>query len=947
MPRDLTALLSPKSIAVIGASRSPEKVGAIVLKNIKESGFAGKIYPVNPNADLIHDLPCVKDVSSLPEVVDLAIVALPAGQVMATFNQIGEKGIKNVVVYSAGFKETGEEGAKLEKELADTAVKHGLNVLGPNCMGFVNNAVPVNATFGQTTNLKGNLRFMAQSGAIAAALFDWCQSVSLGFAQFVTLGNKAVITENDVLAYFQANPTDTSGQSGLSFVHPIGLYLESIADGAEFLRLTSAISQTDPIIIIKPGKTPAAALAMQSHTGSIAGADDILDAALKQAGVWRCQTLEDFFDLTRAFAWENAPAGPRVAIISNAGGAAVISADAVVESGLELPQFDETTRVKLSENLPRSASIVNPVDVLGDALAERYLQAAEIILATNQADALLVILTPQVMTQVAKTAEVIGQLSQKYQKPIFCSFMGGRLVHEGEQILNQNKIPSFRFPERAIYAIGAMWQWRQRQIELPQAAIPSNPSEKSVGRIKEIATAAVLKKQQSLDNLEANEVVANLGIPTPPTAAVASLDEAKNFGQTNGWPVVLKLSSPALLHKANLGGVVTNIWNEAQLELAWDRLSHKIPELPEEVRQHFGYQIQKEVVSGVEVIVGIKHDPTFGPVLLFGAGGQLAELVADKNLKILPINPDQAKELVGRSKVFKLLASHPGEPPYALDKLYDLVIKLTGLIPIIPEATDVEINPVIVTHNDVWAVDCKILLAGGVRTTAGPKFHTATLTSNTVLAAKSHYLELECEDPLVYKPGQYISIKVAPNRINSYSIAGSAGEHKVFLLVDTTPGGVGSKFFENAKPGDKMGYLGPFGNFTLKTDDGAKHLLFLGTGTGCSPLRSILEAALNKPTHDAPVDFYFGLRHSSDIFWQDYFAKLSAEHPEFHFTLALSKPDEAWHGQVGHITDLVRQIPDASQSSAYLCGNQAMIDEATKILIEHNCPKERIYTEKF
>lgn len=947
MPRDLTALLSPKSIAVIGASRSPEKVGAIVLKNIIESKFPGKIYPVNPNAQTIGELQCFPDAASLPETPDLAIIALPAGLVAEAVNQIGEKGVKNVAVFSAGFKETGDEGAKLERELTDIAAKYSLNLLGPNCMGYVNNTLPVNATFGQTTSSSGNLRFISQSGAIAASLFDWCQSVGLGFSQFVTLGNKAVLTENDVLAYFQINPSETGDQTELAAVHPIGMYLESIADGGEFLRLTSAISQTDPIIIIKPGKTPAAAAAMQSHTGSIAGADDILDAALKQAGVWRCLTLEDFFDLTRAFAWENAPQGPRVAIISNAGGAAVISADAVVESGLLMAEFDQATKTKLSENLPRSASIVNPVDVLGDALAERYLQAAETILATDQADVLLVILTPQVMTQVAKTAEVIGQLSQKYQKPIFCSFMGGQLVHEGEQILNQRKIPSFRFPERAIYAIGAMWQWRQRQIEPVQGAGPNNTPEKSMSRIKEIAAAAVLKKQQSLDNLEANEVVANLGIPTPPTAGVTGLDEAKKFAQTNGWPVVLKLSSPALLHKANLGGVVTNIWNEAQLELAWDRLSHKIPELPEEVRAHFGYQIQKEVISGVEVIVGIKHDPTFGPVLLFGAGGQLAELVADKNLKILPINLDQAKELVGKSKVFKLLTSHPGEPPYSLDKLYDLIIKLTGLVPIIPEATDIEINPVIVTHNDVWAVDCKILLAGGVRTTAGPKFHTATLVSNTILAAKFHYLELECDDPLVYKPGQYISIKVAPNRINSYSIAGNTRDNRVFLLVDTTPGGVGSKFFENAKPGDKMGYLGPFGNFTLKTDDGAKHLLFLGTGTGCSPLRSILEAALKKPTHDAPVDFYFGLRHSSDIFWQDYFAKLSAEHPEFHFTLALSKPDEAWHGQAGHITDLVRQIPDASQCSAYLCGNQAMIDEATKILVEHNCPKERIYTEKF
>jgi NAD(P)H-flavin reductase len=395
--------------------------------------------------------------------------------------------------------------------------------------------------------------------------------------------------------------------------------------------------------------------------------------------------------------------------------------------------------------------------------------------------------------------------------------------------------------------------------------------------------------------------------------------------------------------------VVTNIWDEAQLELAWDKLSHKTSELPPEARDHIRFQIQKDVVSGIEVIVGLKVDPTFGPVLLFGAGGQLAELVADRNLKILPVDLDQVKQLVSQSKVYKLLQSRPGEPDYALDKLYDLIVNLTRLIPIIPEATDIEINPVIVTHNDVFAVDCKVLLAGGaVHPTAVPKFHTATLVNATTLAAKFHYLELLSDDPLIYQPGQYVSIKVAPDRINSYSIAGSGGERKFYLLVDTSPGGPGSKFFENIKPGDKLAYLGPFGIFTLKPDDGAKRLLFLGTGTGCSPLRSILEAALKNPKIKGPVDFYFGLRYSSDVFWQDYFQKLSQDYPNFHFTLVLSRPDETWHGQAGHITDLLQKaIPDASGCSAYLCGNQAMIDEATNILLKSNCPKGRIYTEKF
>lgn len=952
MSKDLTHLFSPNSVAVIGASRSPEKVGSIVLNNIVSSKFQGKIYAVNPNAQNINDIQCFPDVISLPEVPDLAIIAIPAEKVIAILNQIGEKGIKNVIVFSAGFKEIGEAGEKLEKDLLQSTAKYGLNILGPNCLGYVNNNLPLNATFGQTENIRGNLRFISQSGAIAASLFDWCQSMNLGFSQFITLGNKSVINENDVLEYFKSNEAKypNAEEEGLSSVNPIGMYLESVTTGSDFVKLTGEIGKTNPIFIIKPGKTKAAARAMQSHTGAIAGEDDILEAALNQAGIYRCATLEDFFDVARAFSWEEAPNGDRIAIISNAGGPAVISADAVEEAGLKLAQFSEETKNKLLQVLPRSASILNPIDVLGDALADRYASACETILETDQADALLIILTPQMMTQVEKTAQIIGGLSKKYKKPIFCSFIGGRLVGEGEKILNQAKIPSFRFPERAISTIGAMWKWKNHQLELAQEVpVISEPSPSEPQQIKTIVDEALKLHQQSLDALQANDVVANLGIKTPPTAAVISFEEAKKFAEENGWPVVLKLTSHRIIHKAFLGGVVTGIWNDNQLDIAWDRLIHKLMEFPEPIRNEVRFQIQKDVVSGVEVIVGLKHDPTFGPILLFGAGGELAELVEDKNIRILPVDKDRVVDLVARSKVYKLLQNAEGEPPYALEKLYDLITKFTQIVPMIPEATDIEINPVIVTHNDVWAVDVKLILAEAkAKKGIVPKFHTATLKNAIVLASKFRYLEFESEEPLMYKPGQYISVKVAPNRINSYSIASGDGQPNFSLLVDTSPGGPGSKFFENIKPGDKVAYMGPFGTFTFKEEDGAKRLLFLGTGSGCSPIRSMLESALRNPNITIPIHFYFGLRHSDDVFWKDYFEKLAQEHPNFHFNLVLSKPDETWHGQVGHITEtLQKEIPDASDSSAYLCGNPKMVEEASVILKNSKCPEERIYTEKF
>lgn len=943
MPKDLTSLFSPKSVCVIGASRSPEKVGEIILKNIINSKYAGEIYPVNPNVETINDLKCYPDVKSIPEIPDLAIIAIPAAFVLEELEQIGEKGIKNVIVITSGFKEIGSEGEKLEKDLEDLAKKYNINVLGPNCMGFINNLCPINATFGQPVNQLGNLRFITQSGAIASSLFDWCSSTGLGLSEFITLGNKAVINEVDVLAYFyqqfQKNPAE---------IQPVGLYLESISNGPEFLRITTEIAQTNPIFIIKPGKTKEAAKAMQSHTGAIAGEDSVLDAALKQAGIIRCQTLEDFFDMSRAFSWENAPIGPRVAIISNAGGPAVICADAVAGEGLELAEFDTQTKEQLTNALPRFASTANPVDVLGDALADRYATAAEIILKTNQADALVVILTPQVMTQIEKTAELIGNL-KKYNKPIFCAFIGGSLIAQGEKKLNEEKIPVFRFPERAIAAIGAMRRWKKYQDE--KKAIVAETAETvqiNQEKISEIIDNAEKNTQKTLDNFESNEILVQAGIPTPATQIITDLNQAKNFAEINSWPVVLKLSSPGLLHKKDIGGVVTDISNNWQLELVWDNFTRRIATMSPDIRDHIKVQIQKDILSGIEVIIGVKRDPTFGPVMLFGAGGTFTELIGDRNLHLLPITLEDARKLVERSKISTILNGYRNQPAYHLTKLYDAIIRLAKIIESNPEITEIEINPLIITLNKVWAVDAKVVLTEG-KTPAipVPKFRIATAVNHTILAAKFHYIVFETEAPFIYQPGQYVNVKISQQRINCYSIATNEGQNRFGLLIDTKPGGIGSKFFENIKTGDKITYLGPFGVFKFKPDDGAKKILLMGTGSGISPLRCILDELLKNKVQK-PIYFYFGLRFSQDVFWHDYFQKLAEANPNFNYKLVLSKPDDSWKGLSGHVTDLIKtDFPDANECAAYLCGNKQMTEEATTLLIAQGCPKERVYAEKF
>lgn len=873
--------------------------------------------------------------ASLPEAPDLAIVAIPAAGVLEALNQIGEKGTKNVVVLSAGFKEIGPEGEQLEKTLIETAKKYGLNVIGPNCLGFVNNLCPINATFGQLVKDSGSLRFVSQSGALATSLFDWCNTSGLGFSQFITLGNKAVINENHVLEYF----AQSDG--------PIGLYLESISGGPEFLKIAQEISKKNPIFAIKPGKSEMAAKAMKSHTGAIAGADSVLEKAFLQAGILRCAELEDFFNLARAFAWEKPPDGPKVAVISNAGGPAVVIADAIAAAGLELVEFDPTTHAQLAKILPRTASVLNPVDVLGDALADRYTAAAQIVLGMSQADALVVILTPQLMTQIEKTAESIGNLSRAYKKPIFCSFMGGNMVVAGEKILNQYHIPSFNFPERAVKALSAMWQWNKWRLGKNPDPTPTTFSFDH-NRAKEIIDSATQQNRGTLDTLEANEIITAAGITTPRTAPVVDLKQAKDFANAAGWPVVLKLSSPGLIHKTEVGGVIKGINNESQLEAAWDKLEQKIKTLDKEICSHLHIQIQKEIDGGVEVIVGVKRDPTFGPVLLFGAGGTMAELIADRNLFLLPAELPQIKELVQQSKIFPILNGFRGEPPYALDKLYDLILHLGKLVESTPEVSEIEMNPVIVTLNDVWAVDARVILsAGEVKSATSPKFMTATTVTHTILAGKFHYLVFEPEEPLIYQPGQYVSVKVADARINAYSIAGSVGVNKFCLLVDASPGGIGSKFFENLKVNDKILFLGPFGTFTLKADDEVNNLVFLGTGSGISALKNMVESLLTKGVQK-DITLYFGLRFPSDVFWKDYFEEMATKYPNFHFKFCLSKPDESWKGNVGHVNDLLKaDFPDTKNIAAYLCGNKQMIEETQSILIASGCPKERVYFERF
>lgn len=696
---NLSRMLNPSSVAIVGASRDPNKLGSIVVKNIMHSGFRGTIYPVNPKAEKVFDIKCYKNLSLLPETPDLVIISLPAEFVLDALVDVVKRGSKDVVIFSAGFKETDSTGAQLEKTLLNYALENGLNILGPNCLGFANTTTPINATFGKVPKASGNLRFISQSGAVAAGIFDWAAHTGLGFSEFVTLGNKTVLDETEVLRHWAHVDFAESA--------PIGMYLESITNGKEFLKIATKLSQKHPLFILKPGKSKAAQKAMQSHTGAIAGEDYVLETAFKQAGIIRCHDIQDMFDMSLAFSWLQVPKGPNMAVVSNAGGPAVISADLISEFGLNLaPLSPETTKL-LSEHLPRSASLANPIDVLGDALADRYRYALKAVLAEDSVDSVLVILTPQVMTQIRETAQVISELSKEYKKPIVCTFIGGTQVSAGEKVLNINQIPSYRFPERAIKAIANMYKWQSwvyRNGNLRNATETMPLGNPILAKAETILTETKASGKKALDILGANKILGLVDIKLPESQQVASFDDAMSFAQRVGYPVVLKVSSPDVLHKKDVGGVITGIRSYEDLVIAYKDISEQSSKLRGNV------VIQKQIEDGIEVIIGVKKDPSFGNVLMFGAGGTLAELIEDRNLHLLPVDLFDVQKLVETSKVAKLLSGYRGDTKFALEKLYDLIINVSLLAESLENVEAIEINPVIVTKSEVWAVDGKIII---------------------------------------------------------------------------------------------------------------------------------------------------------------------------------------------------------------------------------------------
>ncbi|MBI2464678.1 acetate--CoA ligase family protein [Candidatus Shapirobacteria bacterium] len=695
MTRQLDGLFNPKSIAIVGASSDPLKVGAIALKNIILSGYKGKLFPVNPNINEFGGLKFFKNITSLPQIPDLVVVAVPVIKVFEILTECGEKGVKNIVIFSSGYKETGTDGKKIEDELVEIAEKYKLNILGPNCMGFASTHLPLNVTFGHSEIDKGVLKLVSQSGSLAASLFDWCNTTKLGFDSFVTIGNKAVLSEVDILEYWEGQLSNESNPR----IVPVGMYLESIDRGTDFINIVKKITPNNPVFIMKPGKGKSAARAMQSHTGAIAGEDKIFESAIAQVGGIRCHELSDFFDLAQVFTWSKVPSGPRVAVVTNAGGPAVMVSDSIEKYGLELATLTESTKKSLREYLPKIASIQNPIDLLGDALQDRFEKVLNKVIDDENTDSILVVLTPQLMTQVEKTAEVIGTVSSKTTKPIYCTFVGGKKVATGRDILNKLKITNFDFPERAVKTLATVWKWEKWRKGVEQFSSDTTKTIKM--DVDEI--------QAALENYDKEKIMSILSVKTPATAIVKTEVDALGFAKVNGWPVVLKIRSEDILHKSDIGGVKTNIRDVVELEKSFGEIKKVVVGLQSSYSEPIKIEIQSQIGSGVEVIVGVKRDPVFGIFILFGAGGKYAEILDDHSLISWPTDMENIKKIVSQSKVYKLLAGYRDDSAYNLDSLYQAIDGLGQLMSVFEEIKEMEINPLVITHDKTWAVDIKIV----------------------------------------------------------------------------------------------------------------------------------------------------------------------------------------------------------------------------------------------
>ena len=689
----------PKSVAVIGASREPGSVGHSIFRNMLSYGFKGEVFGINPKGGEVLGQPLYPNLAAAGKPIDLAIIAVPAKIVPAVIQDCGKAGVDSVVIISAGFKETGSEGAQLERQVTQIAREHGLRIIGPNCLGVVVPAIGLNGSFAAGMPPAGKVALLSQSGALATAMLDWALGQGLGFSKFVSFGNAADIGLTELL---RALAEDEESKVILA-------YLEGVKNGPEFMAVAREVTRKKPLVVVKSGSTSGGARAVSSHTGSLAGSEQAYDAAFRQAGVIRVTSVEQLYDYAMAFAALPLPKGRSLALITNAGGPGIMATDAAERIGLRLAAFEKGTIDRLRSQLPPAASFYNPVDLLGDAPPERFEFAAETLLEDPNVHSVIAIATPQAMTKIEETARVIARVASHNQVPIVGCLMGGQEMGKGTEVLNEAGVPCYGFPERAVAALAATANYREWR-EKPEDQIPAFSAERE--KVKETLGRVRAEGRLNLGELEAREVIAAYGFRVPKGGLARSPEEAADLAAQLGFPVVMKIASPDILHKSDIGGVRVGIDRREQVidtyELMTMRARRYMPEA-----DIWGVSVQEMVTQGKEVILGMSRDPQFGPLVMFGLGGIYVEVLKDVVFRVAPFGRREASEMVSEIRAYPLLAGVRGERPADLKAIEEALLRLSQLAADFPEIVEMDVNPLKVAEPGAGAVaiDARITIA--------------------------------------------------------------------------------------------------------------------------------------------------------------------------------------------------------------------------------------------
>ncbi len=701
---NLKALFEPETIAVIGSSRRKEAVGYAILHNLVSAGFKGKLYPINPNVDTLEDLKCYPSILEVPDQIDLAVIIVPSVRVPDTLRQCGQKGVQAVIVISAGFREIGGEGVRLEKEVSDISKQYHMPVLGPNCLGLINTntKTSMNASFSRTMPKPGNIAFISQSGALCAAILDYAKGENIGFSKFISMGNKADLTELDMLRYLKDDPdTDV-----------ILMYVEDLVDGRAFIEvareITGDMGKTKPIIAIKAGRTPQGAKAASSHTGSLMGTDEIYDAIFTQAGVIRAASVQELLDLATGFAYEPIPRSNRVVIVTNAGGPGIMATDACVKQGLEIAELQKSTREALAKVLPPTASLSNPVDVIGDAQHDRYEEALNIVAKDPNVDSVLVLLTPQAMTDVEETAKVVVDFDDRTALPVVSCFMGLVDVEPGVKLLDEHQVPNYQYPESAASALGAMCKYK-KWLERPRTKVKEFSANRAA--VEAILQETRKSGQKLVPVHQAMQIVKHYGFPVLAFDLAKDQKEAVAKAKAIGYPVVLKVISSEVVHKVDVGGVRLNLRSDDDVKKAYDAMLKDIAVANPSAKID-GVFIQAMAEKGREVILGMNRDARFGPVLMFGLGGIYVEALKDVTFRLAPIRERGARQMIQSIRSLTLLKGTRGEGPVDFDAITECLQRLSQLACENPQIKEVDINPLLVYPETKGAcvIDARIII---------------------------------------------------------------------------------------------------------------------------------------------------------------------------------------------------------------------------------------------